>query len=162
MPIYEFYCPHCHVVFNFFSRRVNTTKRPQCPRCQRMGLERYMSPFAVGGRHAEDQEQPLAGLDEQRLESAMTALAGEVDHLDENDPRQAAQFMRKLTHKTGMELGDAMEEALHRMENGEDPEAIESEMGALLEGEDPFQFKNRPARIGRRKAPAVDDTLYEL
>ena len=162
MPIYEFYCPQCHVVFNFFSPRVNTTKRPSCPRCGRMGLERHMSAFAVGGRYSGDDEPNPAGLDEQRLESAMTTLAGEMDHLDENDPRQAAQLMRRLTHMTGMELGDAMEEALRRMEKGEDPEVIESEMGTLLESEDPFQLKERQAKGGRRKAPAVDETLYEL
>ncbi|MCK4728291.1 MAG: zinc ribbon domain-containing protein, partial [Desulfobacterales bacterium] len=34
MPIYEFYCEDCNTIFNFFSRSVNTTKRPPCPRCK--------------------------------------------------------------------------------------------------------------------------------
>jgi hypothetical protein len=28
MPIYEFYCEDCHTIFNFFSKNVNTTKKP--------------------------------------------------------------------------------------------------------------------------------------
>jgi hypothetical protein len=71
--------------------------------------------------------------------------------------------MRKLTRMTGLDLGDGMEEALSRMEQGEDPEKIEQEMGDLLEGEDPFQLKAKAARQARRRqAPARDETLYDL
>ena len=27
MPIYEFYCPDCNTLFNFFSRTINTSKK---------------------------------------------------------------------------------------------------------------------------------------
>ena len=54
----------------------------------------------------------------------MQMLAGEADNINEDDPRQAADLMRKLTHMTGMELGSGMEEALSRMESGEDPESV--------------------------------------
>ncbi len=52
MPVYEFYCPDCHTIFNFFSRRVNTAARPACPRCERPELERQVSssPLAPGAR----------------------------------------------------------------------------------------------------------------
>ena len=46
MPIYEFYCPDCHTIFNFFSARIETEKRPDCPRCGRSKLERRMSVFS--------------------------------------------------------------------------------------------------------------------
>jgi hypothetical protein len=87
------------------------------------------------------------------MEQAMNLLATEAEHLDENDPRQAAKLMRKLTDMTGLNLGDGMEEALSRMERGEDPEAIESEMGDLLEGEDPFSF-GKKGRQGTQRTPA--------
>ena len=35
----------------------------------------------------------------------MNLLAGEAENINEDDPKQAAQLMRKLTHMTGMELG---------------------------------------------------------
>jgi hypothetical protein len=31
MPIYEFYCPDCNTIFNFFSRTINTSKKTPMP-----------------------------------------------------------------------------------------------------------------------------------
>jgi len=55
-----------------------------------------------------------------------------------------------------------MEEALGRMEAGEDPETIESEMGDLLEGEEPFAFEKKHPKGPKYRPPAVDDRLYDL
>ncbi len=162
MPIYEFYCPQCHVVFNFFSRTINTDKIPPCPKCNRPKLERQMSSFAVLRGVKEDQEEGLPDIDESKLEKAMTALASDAERINEDDPRQAAQLMRKLTHMTGLELGIGMEEALRRMEAGEDPEQIEAEMGDLLEEEDPLVFQGQKKLATKKRPPRKDDTLYEL
>ena len=96
---------------------------------------------------------------EDEIQSRITALA---EKISEDDPRQAAQLMRKLTEATGLSLGSGMEEALHRLEKGEDPERIEAEMGDLLEGEEPFLAEGRKGKSGRRPAPRVDETLYDL
>lgn len=167
MPVYEFYCSDCHMIFNFLSRRIETEKRPDCPRCGRPELERQVSLFAISkGRKDDGGEDDLPDLDESRMEQAMMALAAEAEGMDEDDPRQAARLMRKLYDATGMELGGGMEEAIRRMEAGEDPDAIEEEMGDLLEGEDPFAgagakkgLKNLRKKYLR---PKVDETLYEL
>ena len=163
MPIYEFYCDHCHAIFNFFSRTVDTRKVPLCPRCKDNRLSRQVSMFAVTGKAKEDTEIDDLPFDEGKMEKAMQMLAGEADKINEDDPRQAAQLMRKLTRMTGLDLGDGMEEALSRMEQGEDPEQIEAEMGDLLEGDDPFKLKGKkgPAE-SRRRAPDRDETLYDL
>ncbi|MDJ0804169.1 MAG: zinc ribbon domain-containing protein [Desulfobacterales bacterium] len=164
MPIYEFYCDKCHTIFNFFSRTVNTRKVPRCPRCKQNKLSRQVSMFAVTGRAKEDSDMDDLPMDEGQMEKAMQMLAGEAERINEDDPRQAAQLMRKLTRMTGLELGDGMEEALSRMEQGEDPEQIEAEMGDLLEGDDPFQLKGKKslAERVRRRAPERDETLYDL
>lgn len=164
MPIYEFYCEKCNTIFNFFSRTVNTRKTPDCPKCKILKLERRMSLFAVTGKAREDDGVEDLPFDESKMEQAMSMLAGEADRIDEDDPRQAAQLMRKLTDMTGLDLGDGMEEALARMEKGEDPEKIEEEMGDIMEGEDPFQLKGRKKGSGtaRRTAPKRDETLYDL
>lgn len=94
----------------------------------------------------------------------MESLASEAEGIDENDPRQAANMMRRLFDATGLPLGGGMEEALKRMESGEDPEKIENEMGDVFE-EDPFGAdpKRALANLRRRAAqPSVDSTLYEL
>ncbi len=70
--------------------------------------------------------------------------------------------MRKLTQMTGLELGSGMEEALRRMEAGEDPEQIEAEMGDLLEEEDPLVFQGQKKTGRRQPPPRKDDKLYEL
>jgi putative FmdB family regulatory protein len=162
MPIYEFYCPDCNMIFNFFSKSVNTEKRPPCPMCGKIRLDRRMSVFASPRNQGEGDEAPLPDLDEGKMEKAMSLLAREAEHMDENDPKQAANLMRKLTDMTGLNLGSGMEEALRRMEGGEDPEAVEAEMGDLLEGEEPFAFGKKSIPGARCRPPRIDDALYDL
>jgi putative FmdB family regulatory protein len=166
MPIYEFYCADCNTIFNFFSGTVNTEKRPACPRCGRETLERFLSRFSTlrrgKGKESDEDDFPLPDMDESKMEQAMATLAQEADSVDEEDPRQAAQLMRKLSSMTGLNLGPAMEEALQRMESGEDPEQIEAEMGDLLEEVDPFTMGTKKGGTKRGGRPRVDDTLYIL
>ena len=175
MPIYEFYCSSCHTVFNFLSKRINTSGTPACPRCGKP-TTRKPSTFAMsrtrpepkggegGSPQGGDMMDPFANMDESQLESAMESLASEADGIDENDPRQAANVMRKLFDATGMPLGGGMQEALKRMESGEDPEKIEEDMGDLLEA-DPFSAetskKSTERRIHQRPA-AHDPELHEM
>jgi len=96
MPIYEFYCTNCNMIFNFLSKSVNTEKRPSCPKCQKTRLERRMSVFATPQKRDEEGDMPLPDLDEGKMEKAMNLLAREAEHINEDDPRQAADLMRKL------------------------------------------------------------------
>ena len=171
MPIYEYYCSDCHTIFNFFSHRVNTDKRPSCPRCKKRKLERQISMFSMtsgGGEGGEDAEgMDDLPIDEKKMERAMEALAGEAENISEDNPKQAAALMRKFSKMTGMEFGDGMQEALRRLESGEDPEAIEAEMGDALEGEEPVfvgdgvkKAKTKDSR--RRGQPRRDPNLYDL
>lgn len=173
MPIYEFYCSDCHTVFNFFARTPNTTKRPTCPRCGRPRLERKLSRFAIskGRRESDAADDPLADLDDARMERVMAEMAQEFDGASEDDPRQMARMMRKLHDATGLPLSAGMEEAIRRMEAGEDPDRIEEEMGDLLDedpllgegGASPGETGASLRRLSRKlKPPDVDDTLYDL
>lgn len=122
-----------------------------------------MSSFALTGRAKGDEQTDDPPIDESKMEQAMQMLAGEAERIPEDDPRQAAHLMRKLTRMTGLELGDGMEEALQRMESGEDPEQIEAEMGDILENEEPFQAAAQKAgRAAKRPEPKRDETLYDL
>jgi len=162
MPIYEFYCRRCNTVFNFFSKSVNTKKIPYCPRCGKVKLKRQMSLFAKVSPARTESDEALPPIDESRMEKAMSMLASEAGSISEDDPRQAAKLMRKLSDATGLNLGAGMEEALSRMERGEDPEKIEAEMGDLMEGEEPFTLGEK-ARGGRKRPkPKIDEKLYDL
>jgi putative FmdB family regulatory protein len=178
MPIYEFYCRECHRVYSFLSRAVNTEKTPACPRCGKAGMTRRASAFAISkGRKEEPKPDAPPGpdIDEARLERAMEALAGEMDSVDESDPKQGARLMRKLFTATGLPVGAGMEEALRRMEGGEDPEKIEEEMGDVFE-EDPFggllggegpdkepgEGNKGLGRLRRMLPPSHDPELHEM
>ncbi|HHO75538.1 MAG TPA: zinc ribbon domain-containing protein [Deltaproteobacteria bacterium] len=163
MPIYEFYCKKCNTIYNFFSRSVNTDKIPNCPKCGHVKLKKKVSIFAaISGRKEEDSGGLMPDIDESKMEKAMAMLAGEAGGIDDNDPRAAARLMRKLSDATGLKMGEGMEEALCRMERGEDPDRIEAEMGDLLEGEEPFLVQSKSTGSRRKMKPEVDETLYDL
>ena len=166
MPIYEFYCADCHTIFNFYSKSTNTEKKPLCPRCGKVELERQMSIFSVRRNKAEGEDLEsdfLEGVDEDKMEKALAALAKEAEHMNEDDPRQAAQVIRRLFEATDVPMGEAASEALKRLEAGEDPDQIEAEMGPLFENEDLLTMAKKKARgmMGERK-PYRDEHLYEL
>jgi putative FmdB family regulatory protein len=177
MPIYEFYCADCHRVFSFLSRTVDTQKRPACPRCGRRELARRASRFAISkGRPESPAPEPGAGPeaggpDEQRLMRAFESLGAEAEGLDESDPRQSARLMRRLFGAAGMPVSGRMEEALRRLEAGEDPDKVEEEMGDAFD-EDPFagpagEEQAAPATgsrglLKRLRPPSVDPELHEM
>jgi len=123
-----------------------------------------MSTFATISRGKGKEDTGGPNLDEAKMSEAMSLLAREADRFNENDPKQVANLMRKLSQVTGVQMGKGMEEAIRRIESGEDPEKVEAEMENLMEGEEPVlldekkEGKNKPSFL----PPTVDDTLYEL
>lgn len=160
MPIYEYYCPDCHAVFNFFARTMSVTRQPSCPKCSRPKLNREVSIFAMTGTAKETSDSPLAGLDEAKMEQALGALEKEAGNINENDPRQAAHLMKKFSDMTGMEMTGAMKSALDRLASGEDPEKVEADLGKAMEVEDPFLPHG--GKEAKKAPPSRDDTLYDL
>jgi putative FmdB family regulatory protein len=165
MPIYEFFCDTCNTVFNFFSSRPNTEKRPNCPQCGKHQLQKMMSAFATISKAKETTgNDSLTGLDEAKMEQALAGIMREAEHINEDDPRQMANLMRKFADRTGLNLGAPMEAAIARMEAGDDPEQIEREMGDLMDGEEPFSLEAMKKKVqsGARRPPLHDERLYEL
>ncbi len=197
MPIYEFYCEDCHTIYQFFARRSTYARTPACPKCDRPELERQISLFAISKGRADEakddetdggheDELPLPpGFDEEKMMRVMSSLEREMERIDEDDPRQMAHLMRKLYDATGMPLGPGMQEAIRRMEAGEDPDTIEEELGEVLEHEGESLFPDaaggegasasasmraaakaavheRLAALRRRLPPRRDPTLYEF
>ncbi|MDW7773821.1 MAG: zinc ribbon domain-containing protein [Desulfobulbaceae bacterium] len=161
MPIYEFYCPDCNTIFNFYSRRVAPGKQPDCPQCGRKKIRKMMSSFATIGK-ARWETNPLAGMDEAKVGNAFEGLLREAENVNENDPRQMARLMRKFSDKTGISLGERMQEAMSRLEDGENPDQVEREIDDLLQENDiSFEQMKKQVHAGR-KQPKRDDKLYEL
>lgn len=124
MPIYEYRCGDCGRKVSLFFRSFSAvTDEAACPHCGGTQLRRLISRVAVrrgaGGGDAGDDD---FGGDE---------FGGILDGIDENDPRSLARAMRRMSDETGEPVEPEMEEALGRLEQGEDPETV---MAGLDEG----------------------------
>ncbi len=165
MPIYEFLCGPCNRVYSFLSQRYDVEKTPECPKCGASDMRRMVSRVSVirsGGQSGrtgdegglDDDLGPGGGpdLDDPRLEREMMRLMSDAEHMDENDPRQLGRLMRRMAEITGEPMDEQMEEAVRRLEAGEDPERVEEDMGDLgLGGEGGFGG-----------GPSYDDDLYSM
>ena len=142
MPIYEFACPKCRIIFNFLSKRTNPDRSPACPKCGDKKMAKQMSRFTAPRRAKEPaakgdfgggDEAPMPDLDDPRIAHAMSEMERDMEHLDENNPKHMAHMMRKM--KDLMPPGTMPKEmdiAIKRLEAGEDPEKIEEDMGDVL------------------------------
>jgi putative FmdB family regulatory protein len=166
MPIYEYRCPRCRVLLSVYARTVNPAGTLYCPHCPKTPIERQLSVFAAprrsGGEAGEDQPSP-GGADESRMEQMMQSLASEAEKIGDDNPRDAARLLSRLSAESGLPLGPGLREALARLEAGEDPEQVEADLGAALDA-DPLPegdslVEDRPG--SRRKLPFRDPNLYD-
>jgi putative FmdB family regulatory protein len=139
MPIYEFACPKCRVIYSFLSKRVNPGRLPVCPKCGNKKLARQVSAFAAlrGAKEsAAGPDNPMGGgpdFDDPKVMRAMAELERDMEHLDENNPKQMARLMRKMQDALPPgSMPKEMATAIQRLEAGEDPEKIEADMGDIL------------------------------
>ena len=141
MPIYEFACPRCRKIFSFLSKRVNPSRKPACPKCGGKKMIKEVSRFAMikgveepkAGGGMEEDGPPMPDLDDPRIARAMGELERDMEHMDENNPKHMAHMMRKMKDLLPADaMPKEMEIAIKRLEQGEDPEKIEEDMGDVL------------------------------
>lgn len=178
MPIYEYLCPDCNRIYSFLSQKYNPDEAPACPKCGGTRLTKAVSRFAFvrsgpsgGGGSGEGGDMGEMGgmggmggmgegggpdpLDDPRVEREMMQLMAQAENMDENDPRQLGRLMRRMSEISGEPLDGEMEEAVRRLESGEDPERIEDDLGDVLGGE-------MGMGGGAYGAPDYDDDLYSM
>jgi putative FmdB family regulatory protein len=159
MPIYEYLCKPCNRVFSFYNRSLSSDVRPVCPKCGSSEMKKLMSMFAT--THSTRDQGSAAendSLSDPRAEREMMKLMSAAENMDENDPRQLGALMRKMSDLGGEKLAGEMEEAVRRLEAGEDPEKIEADLGGLF-GEGPEDAGCGPGGCG---APSYDSGLYDM
>ncbi len=166
MPIYEFYCPDNHHIYQFFARSLALgEKTPQCPENPGFRMERRVSRFALlKGVKEASADDPFADVEEDKMEAFMADMERSMAGMDENnpDPRQLGHFMRKMTDMMGDKTPPEMQELVRRLEAGEDPEKLEEKFGGLEEGgDDIFAQTVKKLRAGLRP-PERDPKLYEM
>ncbi|MCL5098259.1 MAG: zinc ribbon domain-containing protein [Candidatus Omnitrophica bacterium] len=152
MPIYEFACPQCRIIFNFFSKRIRPDRSPVCPKCGNPRMVKQVSGFATPRGLKEPaakpetagDEPPMPDIDDPRVMRAMNEMERDMAYLDENNPKHMAYMMRKMKDILPEQtMPKELDVAIKRLEAGEDPEKIEADMGDVLgdfmggpEGED--------------------------
>lgn len=114
MPIYEYRCGGCQRRVSVLFRGFTSVGDATCPRCGSRDLTRLVSRVSF-------HRSAGAGDDD---------FGGALDDFDERDPRAMARSMRAMSDETGEPLDPEMEEALGRLEAGEDPEAVMNQLDA--------------------------------
>jgi putative FmdB family regulatory protein len=164
VPIFEFLCPACNRIYSFLSLSSTPSRRPVCPRCGATDLSRVPSAFAVSSRRTNRQEEGKEGGGQPddaamaRMEHEIMRMSGELDEGDTEDPRAMARMMRRLAEASGEKMTPTMNEMFRRLESGEDPDALEEELGPQLEAE----MGDDGAEGGAGGAPTRDEGLYDL
>lgn len=140
MPIYEYYCPENHTIYQFYAKTLAQGQTvPRCPDNPKFRLRKALSIFAISsGERAEPAAtEPTGpgGEGDARMEAAMGAMEKEFSQVDENDPKAMARMMRKMSELTGDKIDGEMEEVVRKLEEGADPDSLEEQMGGDAPGD---------------------------
>jgi len=182
MPIYEFYSPRTRKIYSFYSRSLkNSEKIPQCPDGKDHKMIKLLSAFSITGNlldkeeleidQSSDQEQdPFANLSESQSAHVMNEMEKAMSSMDDEnpDPRQMGAMMRKMCEMTGEKMDGVMEEVVRKLEEGEDPERLEENLGCSLEEVDADNDTCEPkegvpsSRRKQRLTLTRDPKLYEM
>lgn len=189
MPIYEYYCPDNNRIYQFFAKSLAQAQAiPKCPDNPAFRMVKMISGFAISGGAkksgapeagggsdpaSESGAGPAAGgpgggADDPRMEAAMSQLESEMGSIDENDPRAMGRMMRRMSELTGEKLDGEMEEMVRKLEEGQDPEKLEEQMGGALGeggdddmGDDGDWSGGAGGGRGFGRAPSRDPNLYD-
>ncbi len=139
MPIYEYYCPENHTIYQFYAKTLaqgQTT--PRCPDNPKFRMRKLVSAFAItsAGAKEEAAEKPPGAdpgsggpAEDARMEAALGAMEREFSSVDENDPKAMARMMRRMSELTGEKIDGEMEEVVRKLEEGADPDSLEEQFG---------------------------------
>lgn len=117
MPIYQYRCMNCNKRFEIYLSYAEYGTLPvHCTHCSSDKVLRRIGRVRI----AKSEESRLDAL------ADPSALAGLED-----DPRELGRMMRKMSSEMGEELGPEFDEVVGRLEAGQSPEDIESELPDL-------------------------------
>jgi putative FmdB family regulatory protein len=100
MPIYEFRCGACRRQTNALVMNRDRTGEVRCRHCGSDRLERLVSRFAT----------PRG--DDARMEALAESASASAEGVDQNDPKSAATFMKKMSRDMGDEFGSELDQAM--------------------------------------------------
>ena len=147
MAIYEYYSPDNNRIYSFYAKTISQScKLPRCPDNFNYKMVKMISSFSVTANRNNSEDESVGGdHSDQNLQAAIAEMENDITGIDEEnpDPRQLGHLMRKMTEMSGEKMHERMEEIMHRLEAGEDPEKLEDEFGDMLEDE--VETKENPS-----------------
>lgn len=166
-------------MFSFFSRRVNTSAVPNCPKCGGQ-LDRRVSLFSARTGVANSDPDPLGigddGLDgdfpdvpdfdpgDERMARAISELGDRIDRLDPSKPAEASKVLKEFSEKSGIKFNPRLMEAIGKIAGGEESESAQNELaeafasGGLLD-----EMRRQAATVPCDPSTFVrDETLYDM
>lgn len=160
MPIYEYYCPDNHTIYQFYAKTVaQGATVPRCPDNPKFRLRKIVSAFAITGGAGEEPpaDAPASETSEQdrRLDAAMDSMEKEFANFDENNPKEMARMMRRMTEVSGEKMDDQLEEVVRKLEEGADPDSLEDALPPDAATED----SGDPETGGMGLDPGMPDPL---
>ncbi|HRJ46288.1 MAG TPA: FmdB family transcriptional regulator [Opitutaceae bacterium] len=175
MPIYEYYCPVHHTVYQFYAKTLAQGRTvPRCPADPAHVLVKLLSNFAVTSGGSREEPAAAGGgesADDPRMEAALGTMEREFANVDENDPRAMARMMRRMAELSGEKIDGEMEEVVRKLEEGADPDSLEEQLGgeAPCSMEDPDAGSPGAGKVNearhrfraRRLPPRRDPKLYD-
>ncbi len=147
MPIYEYRCADCKRKVSVFFGSFSIAERRaeagdiECTRCSSKNLSRLMSKAymvrGTGGASDDDygdmEDDDMGNMSSMGGMGDMDDMGGMgrmFDGLDEEDPRSVARWARRMKDSMGgeMDMGPEFDQALSRIEAGEDPDKVMEDM----------------------------------
>ncbi len=169
MPIYEFYCPQNHRIYQFYARTLAQVNAiPKCPENPKYEMRKLLSSFSVSrsgsewNKSVEEGAGKAEGEAPPDLGEAMGRMEREFAGADENDPRAMGRLMRRMAELTGEKLDGAMEHVVRKLEEGTDPESLDDEIEDEVHFENTDVLSSRRPASGLGSAPRRDPVLYEF
>ena len=137
MPIYEYYCPDNHTIYQFYAKTLAQGRTtPRCPDNPKFRLKKVLSSFAITTRGGGEPPAVAPGgptggdvAEDARMDAAMDAMEQEFSSVDENDPKAMGRVMRKMSELTGEKMDEQFEEVVRKLEEGADPDSLDDQLG---------------------------------
>ena len=105
MPLYEYRCQACRRRSTVLVKSMSSSTDPTCEHCGSKNMTRLISKFSFRRSWG-------SSLD-------WAPDSGYPENIDEEDPTQVAQWMRRMQHEMGDEVTPEFEEIVQEMESGD-------------------------------------------
>ena len=105
----------------------------------------------------------MPDMDDPRVQHAMREMERDMGHLNENNPKHMAHMMRKMQDLMPADaMPKEMNDAIKRLEAGEDPEKIEEDMGEIFDEFMGPEEGTGPGGMGAGGGYTRDGGLYDM